>query len=209
MIAESAIIGPSMPSPIGHALAGVAAAWIADLVPGRRRWRVAPPSASWYTRAGDGFTLVCVVLAMSPDLDILYGPHRTVTHSIGAVMFIALFSAAIAVDAQRPVARVTLMCASAYASHLLLDWLGVDDYAPQGIKALWPFSNAWYISGLNVFPQTARKFLTEESVIRQNAKAIATEIVILLPIVLALWRVRVKALAGLPPEVPGGNHPAK
>jgi len=28
-----------MPSPIGHALAGLTAAWIADLVPGDRDWR--------------------------------------------------------------------------------------------------------------------------------------------------------------------------
>ena len=52
-----------MASPIGHALAGVAVAWGVDLLPGNRAWRIAPPSASGYERAGKGLTLACAVLA--------------------------------------------------------------------------------------------------------------------------------------------------
>src|SRR5262245_66413879 len=128
-----------MPTPIGHALAGVAAAWIADLVPGDRAWRMAPASASWYERAGNGLTVAGALLAVSPDLDLVWLPwfprqHRTMTHSIGAVILVGLFAAAIAINKHRPAARLALMCAAAYATHLLLDWLGVDNYPPRGVQ---------------------------------------------------------------------------
>ena len=78
LIAESAMIGARMPSPIGHALAGVAAAWTVDLIPGDRAWRTAPASASWYRRAGDGLTLRCAALGAAPDLDLVvrHASHR-------------------------------------------------------------------------------------------------------------------------------------
>jgi membrane-bound metal-dependent hydrolase YbcI (DUF457 family) len=203
-----------MPTPIGHALAGVAAAWIADFVPGDRAWRTAAPSASWYERAGHGLTLACALLAVAPDIDLVWLPwyprqHRTVTHSIGAVMVVGLFAAAIGVNKHRPAARLAVMCAAAYATHLLLDWLGVDNYPPRGVQALWPFSDAWFISDLNLFRQTARRQLLTLPVIRSNLLAIAQEIAILLPILAALWLVRVKALAGLPTELARRDHAAK
>jgi len=101
------------------------------------------------------------------------------------------------------------MCAAAYATHLLLDWLGVDNYPPRGIQALWPFSDAWFISDLDVFRQTARRQLATAAVIRLNVLAIAQETAILLPIVAALWLVRVKALAGFATEVARSDHAAK
>src|SRR5262245_45055370 len=215
-----------MPTPIGHAMAGVAAAWIADLVPGDRAWRTAPPSASWYERAGNGLTLACAILAVSPDIDLLYLPfnsqmHRTVTHSIGAVILVGSFAAVLRkvsdtsdtqiFDGVRRVRhlRFALMCAAAYATHLLLDWLGVDNNPPYGVQALWPFSDAWFISDLEVFRQTARRQLTTPSVIRLNLLAIAQETAILLPILMALWLVRVKALARLPTELARSHHAAK
>src|SRR5690349_14131861 len=100
-----------MPSPVGHALAGVAAAWTADLIPGDRAWRTAPPQASWYRRAGNGLTAVCVALAAAPDLDLLSRSHRTYTHSIGAVVLAGLLAAIVAAKYRRPVARIALMCA--------------------------------------------------------------------------------------------------
>src|SRR5262245_12258388 len=86
-----------MPTPIGHAMAGVASAWIADLVPGDRAWRTAPSPASWYERAGSGLTVACALLAVLPDIDLVYLPfnsqaHRTFTHSIGAVILVGLIA---------------------------------------------------------------------------------------------------------------------
>jgi len=203
-----------MPSPIGHALAGVAAAWAADLVPGDRRWRTAPRSSSWYSRAGNGLTLACACLAVLPDLDLVMLPvrpqvHRTITHGIGAVVVVGLIAAAVAVNARRPATRVALMCAAAYATHLLLDWLGADRFPPYGVQLLWPFSHGWFISNWDLFPQTARRQIMSPAIIRLNAVAIAQETAIMLPIVVALWLVRVKALAGLATEPAGRDHAAK
>ena len=198
-----------MPSPIGHALAGVAVAWTADLIPGNRAWRTAPESAPWHQRAGDGLTFLCAALGAAPDLDLAFVAHRTVTHSLGAVIFVGLFAAALAANARRPIARVALMCAAAYGSHLFLDWLGTDYYPPRGIQALWPINREWYISGTDVFRQTARLHLFTQTVMMTNARAIVQEMAILGPTVVALWLVRVKALAGLAPQVARRDHPAQ
>ena len=198
-----------MPTTIGHAIAGVGVAWAADLVPGERRWRTAPPTASWYERAGGGPTLACAVLAALPDADLLFHIHRMYSHSIGAVIFVGIVAAAIAANANRPIARVALMCVAAYATHVLFDWMGVDRMTPAGIQALWPFTQAWYISGWDVFRQTERgRFLSLPS-IAVNLHAVAQEAAILGPIVAAIWLVREKALARLTPQAPGRDHPAK
>lgn len=198
-----------MPSPIGHALAGVAAAWTADLVPGDRGWRTAPASTSWSERAGNGLTIVCAALGVAPDVDLLFSGHRTITHSLGAVIFVGLFAAALAANARRPIARVALMCAAAYGTHVLLDWLGADYYPPRGIQALWPFSRQWFISDLDVFRQTARQQFTTGRIIQENILAVLQEILILTPVLILLWLVRVEALAGLPTQVTRRDHAAK
>jgi len=177
-------------------MAGVAAAWAADLVPGRRTWRSAPPTASWSSRAGNGLTAACALIGAVPDLDLVFHIHRTVTHSAGAVIFVGLCAAVLAANAERPIARVALMCAGAYATHLLLDWLAADSSSPYGIQVLWPFSDGWYISGWNVFRQTARRRFLTPSVIGENLRAVVQEIAILGPLLVGLWFVRVKALAG-------------
>jgi membrane-bound metal-dependent hydrolase YbcI (DUF457 family) len=190
-------------------MAGIAAAWTADLIPGQRDWRVVPESASRFRRAGGGLTLICAGLGAAPDLDLMFASHRTVTHSLGALLFVWLFAAAMAAHAERPIVRVSLMCAAAYATHLLLDLLGADTFPPRGIEVLWPFSHEWYISGIDVFRQTARqKFLTAPSMLL-NLRAIVQELAILGPTLVALWLVRVKALTGLSSEVTRGDHAAQ
>src|ERR1700720_1561223 len=84
LVAESAIIPATMPSPIGHALSGVAVAWIADLMPGRPTGRSGYPAIS-------RLSLACASLAALPDVDLLLPiAHRTVTHSLGAVVAVGL-----------------------------------------------------------------------------------------------------------------------
>ena len=184
-----------MPSPIGHALAGATTAWLVDLIPGNRAWGMAPAYASFLERAGQDLTLLCAGLAVAPDLDLIFGVHRTMSHSLGAAMFVGLFAAALAANAGRPVARIASMCALAYASHLLLDWMAIDRYPPPGLQALWPFSSAWYISGWDVFLQTERSHPLTVASLQQNAAAIAREIMILLPVAAGVWLVRERALA--------------
>lgn len=195
-----------MPSSVGHAIAGVAAAWTADLLPGRRAWRAAPPTASWWRRAGDGLTLACLALATIPDADLLFHIHRSYSHSAGAVILAGVVAAAIAARRHRPVARVALMCAAAYATHLLLDWLSADTLPPYGIQAFWPFSSVWVISGWDLFRQTERGHFVSAAAIWANLKAIAQELAILAPIAAIVWLVRVKALARLAAEVPRRDH---
>lgn len=187
----------------------MAVAWTADLIPGDRAWRTAPEAAPWYLRAGDGLTLACAALGAVPDLDLLFVAHRTVTHSIGAVFFVSLFCAALAANARRPIARVGLMCAAAYGSHLFLDWLGTDNYPPQGIEALWPISRHWFISGTDVFRQTELREVWTSASLLKNLRAIVQEIAILGPTVVALWLVRVKSLAGLAAQMARRDHPAQ
>ena len=191
-----------MPSPIGHALAGIAVAWTVDLVPGNRGWRRAPARGTWYERAGGGLTLLCAGLGAAPDLDLVYpGHHRSFSHGLGAVLCVGLVAGMIAANAKRPVVRIAIMCTAAYASHLLLDWLGADTHPPYGLQLLWPFDGHWFISGLDIFRQTElRRFWTSGPIVT-NARAILQELAILGPIAVALWLVRVKVLAGLAPRM--------
>jgi membrane-bound metal-dependent hydrolase YbcI (DUF457 family) len=198
-----------MPTSIGHALAGAAAAWGADLVPGRRAWRTAPPTASWYRRAGNGLTLVCVVLAAVPDADLLFHIHRTFSHSIGAMMLVGVLAAAIAALTNRPVMRIGSMCAAAYGTHLLLDWLAVDLMPPYGIQVFWPFSDTWYMSRWIIFRQIERSRLLSESTMRLNVLAVAQELAVLAPILIVIWLIRVKALTRLAAQMSRGDHPAE
>ena len=196
-----------MPSSIAHALAGVATAWTADLVPGSRTGRSAPRPASWYARAGNGLTAACALLAVIPDLDLVLRVHRTFTHSVCAVILVGLGAAAFALNTNRPIARLALMCSGAYATHLLLDWLAADALSPYGIQLLWPFSDRWFISDWHVFRTTERRHFLTAVVFGENLRTVAQEIAILGPLLVGLWLVRVKALSGLPAKLPGGNHP--
>jgi membrane-bound metal-dependent hydrolase YbcI (DUF457 family) len=204
------MIGAFMASPIGHALAGIAVAWGADLVPGNRARRIAPPSASWYERAGNGLTLACAVLAAAPDLDLPFGRfHRTVTHSLISVVVVSGVAGLVAARARLPVKRIAIMCAAAWATHLLVDWLSADQSPPRGIQLLWPFDGRWFISGWDLFLGSERRQLLSAATMRRNVEAIAGEVAILLPIVIVLWLVRVKALARLATQLPRGDHSAK
>ncbi len=194
-----------MPSPIGHALAGVLTAWVADMPAGNAQhsnaWRSGALDASRSYAPMGGLALACAVLAVTPDLDLLFTGHRTVTHSIGAVLLVGTTAAIVAARSGWPVARVALTCAAAYASHVFLDWLAVDRTVPRGVQALWPFDHHWYISGLDLFRQTERRHVFTAATIKQNVATIAQEVLIIAPLLAAAWLVRIKALARLPTEM--------
>jgi membrane-bound metal-dependent hydrolase YbcI (DUF457 family) len=180
-----------MPSPIGHALAGVAIAWTG-----------AP-------RLDHRLTLAAAGLAMLPDIDLVLPiKHRTVTHSVAAVIVVTIIAAVVTGKVTGRVApRIVTVCAAAYASHLLLDWLGIDTSFPYGLQVLWPFSDRFYISGWDIFGPTSRLGLFTVPAIVMNVESVAREVAILGPIVLASWLIRVKALARFPAKVSGGHHP--
>ena len=177
-----------MPSPIGHALAGVAAAWAVDLVPGDRAWRTAPASAAWYLRAGDGLTLLCAGLGAAPDLDLAFVAHRTVTHSIGAVVRRRRCSPPRSrPTSRRPIARVALMCARrvrlAPAARLARRRLAIRRAACSccGRSATSGTSRA-----LDLFRQTARLRIFTRGPMLTNVRAVAA----------GDWRFSVPAVVG-------------
>jgi membrane-bound metal-dependent hydrolase YbcI (DUF457 family) len=227
-----------MPSPVGHALAGVTAAWAADLMPGRRLWRSAASipvlSDDWSTRffsgAGGALTLCAAALGAAPDLDLFLSQHRAVTHSVGAVAAVFIVAGVVTGQVTRKVQstkykvqskfevqpepfgiasvlRVALICAAAYGSHLLLDWLAVDMRAPYGLQVLWPLSDGWYISGLDVFPQTERRHLLSLATLRINLRAMAFETAVMLPLLVLAGLIHVKTVTRFSPEAARRHHP--
>jgi inner membrane protein len=145
-------------------------------------------------------------LAMLPDADLLIpGTHRMGTHSVVAAALVFIVAAVVT----GKVTRTAMICGAAYASHLLLDWLGADDFPPRGLQLFWPLTSEWYISGLDVFRQTARRQFLTAPIIRQNAIAVVQELAILVPIVAVLYLVRVKTVARLAPELSRRHHPAQ
>jgi membrane-bound metal-dependent hydrolase YbcI (DUF457 family) len=179
-----------MPSPIGHALSGVAIAWTASL---------AERDAAGRT-VSDRRLPLYVALAAAPDLDLLvHGAHRTASHSVTAMLLVTIVAAAVTgqvtplrgprFGGQRGW-RIALLCGISYGSHLLLDWLAADNYPPRGIQLLWPFSSRWFISDLDLFRQTARQQFLTAPIIRQNLFAVAQECLILLPVLALIWWAR-------------------
>jgi len=122
-----------MPTPLGHALGGLVLGGLVSgpttrsLTVGRRK---VPLLVAWP---------ICGMLA---DLDFLVGVHQGATHSLGAILVVALATKMF--EPRRPVLWVA--AAAAYGSHLVLDWLGSDTVAPIGIMALWPFDRGFYLS---------------------------------------------------------------
>jgi len=78
---------------------------------------------------------------------------------------------------------------AAYASHTLLDWLGTDSSPPIGIMALWPFSSEYYESHLHLFRAISRRYWLPEFW-TSNARALAGELAILLPVIALVFFVR-------------------
>lgn len=200
-----------MPSPIGHAVAGCAVVWGADLMDRR------PSSAR--------LALAAAVLATLPDLDLAVSHfHRSATHSVTAVALVFIIAAAVTGQVShlraarlggpgRPGAdggapwRIAAICAAAYATHLLLDWMAADYFPPAGIQVFWPISRHFFISGWDVFDQTERLHLLRPATMDQNLRAIAKELVLLAPIALGLWLVRIKTVPRLPSQLTRGHHP--
>ncbi len=185
-----------MPSPVGHAIAGVAVGWLIAPQPARaRRDRILRVAA---------FGLAATIA----DIDLLAGTHRGPTHSLAAaalagiatwVWCVARWPPDPAEEAGRRVGRsagalqFALAIAAAYATHSLLDWLGTDSSPPIGIMALWPVSRGFYESPFHVFMAISRRYWLPDFWMF-NARAIALELVILGPVLgLVLWLRRPRA----------------
>lgn len=158
-----------MPTPVGHALAGMTTAWIF-----RRR---------------AGIALACALVAAIPDVDLLFGAHRTYTHSIGAVAIVGLVSWL--VMRRRPdTISSTFAMTAAYGSHFLLDWLGKDSSNPPGLMVLWPFSSRFYISGFDLFREVSRRYWNVDEFVLGNLSTLGWELLLLGPVAALAWALR-------------------
>jgi membrane-bound metal-dependent hydrolase YbcI (DUF457 family) len=161
---------------MGHALGGLAAAFIADSAV--RRHQLSP-----------ALLIVAAAAAVAPDLDLLIGTHRAHTHSLGAVFVVGLTSwLALLGRASSPM-RAAMVLTAAYASHLVLDWTGKDSSNPPGLTILWPFSETYYVSGWNLFGEVSRRYWLPQEFVFGNALALAWEMLVLVPVLLFAWAV--------------------
>lgn len=155
-----------MPSPIGHALGGIAAGCAISRT--ARRHEI----------------LLFALVGMLADIDfVLAMTHRGPTHSLLAAAA-AFATALIVLIPARPSAgtlRLAIAIGVAYLSHVLFDWLGEDGGPPTGIMVFWPFSTAYYVSGLDIFGGIERRYWLPDFWLK-NALSLLRELVILGPL---------------------------
>ncbi len=160
-----------MPSPVAHALAGVAV--YAALAPGAGPRR---------DRAPWGLAALAGVAA---DLDFLPGLlvgdpsrwHHWASHSVAAAAVFTLLAVPLTGRALGSPGRRAAILAAAYASHLVLDWLTVDRTVPRGIPLLWPLSDAVFLAPVLVFTDIHHGASWQAFVNWHNVRAMATEAV--------------------------------
>ena len=157
-----------MPTPVGHALAGLA---VAGLSAGAVRPRPL-------------HTAVLILCATAPDLDLVLrfidgaNHHRGPSHSVGLAILVGLIGWVLRrFGADLPSPRAL---GAAWGSHVLLDYLGIDTNPPFGEMALWPLTRDFFISPLPLFYDVPRVFTTEA--IRHNVIAVSIEVLVLAPL---------------------------
>ena len=143
-----------VPSPVGHAVAGLAAGWLIAGAPALKS-ATNPANQPWIaTWRG---AVVFAGLAVAPDLDLLFHAHSMYTHSLGAALAVTLAVAALTPSHARRW-TAAFACGAAYATHTLLDWMGNDTTPPIGIMAMWPFTSEYYESNLHFFMAITRRY---------------------------------------------------
>ena len=199
-----------MASPIGHALAGYAVGRLGEgsEAPGGRL-----------------FLPVCAFLAVAPDLDFLPGllvgqpslHHQGASHSLVAAAVVGGVAALLLVRERSLRPRAWAVFGAAYASHLLMDFLGPDGRPPIGLPLLWPLSDATWLAPVAVLPGIHHSVTGQEGVGEWlamvlspvNLRAIAAELVLVGPVLfVAEWTRRRRAGPGVP-EPPPGAPPGK
>jgi inner membrane protein len=164
-----------MPSPVGHALGGLIAAFAVNALARR-------PGLTLSLLAAAG------AISVAPDLDLLVGSHRTYSHSVGGVVLVFVMCwLLLGARVSRLAAAAALT--AAYASHIALDWMSKDTSAPSGLTALWPFTVKHYKSGWDLFGEISRRYWLPEEFVLGNIKAAAWELVLVGPWLLLAWAV--------------------
>jgi len=175
-----------VPSPVGHALGGIIAGWSA-----------AP-------RHDVRAAVVLAAVAVAPDLDLLVGDHRGISHSVGA----AAIAGVVAWILTKRTA-FALAVGLSWGSHVFFDWLSNDTRPPLGVMALWPFTSDYYKSSVEIFPPVSRRYWEGRFWI-YNLRALVFELIVLGPpalvcIIVNRYRTRARSSdRGGPPPPSGG-----
>ena len=170
-----------MPSPLGHALAGLS---VHALLSEDRGALLHRSRLLWAVGA-----------SVAPDADLLLrfvdgrNHHQGPTHSLGFAVLAALAGALYARASGGPALALSLRASLGWASHVLLDWLGRDTTPPIGLMALWPFSHGWFKSPWTPFLDIGRTL--DAATLVHDLQAAAWEATLLLPVLIACcWRFR-------------------
>ena len=169
-----------MPSPVGHALAGVAAGYLTGGVAVGQRESASTRRLTTRKLLSDRRVVVFGLLGVLPDADFLFGVHSMYTHSIGAIVVVALCGALLGPQKRT---QVSMAVAAAYGSHVLLDWLGSDAVGPIGIMALWPLTTEFFLSERYWFMSVCREYWLVECW-WHNVFGLIRELLILGPVAL-------------------------
>jgi membrane-bound metal-dependent hydrolase YbcI (DUF457 family) len=162
-----------MPSPVGHALGGLIAAFVVNA------W-------AWRPRLTLPLLAAAAAISVAPDVDLLVGSHRTYSHSVGGVAIVFVMSWLLLRTRVSRLAATAVLTA-AYASHIALDWMSKDTSQPSGLTALWPFTTKNYKSGWDLFGEISRRYWLPEEFILGNLRAASWELAVLTPLLVVAW----------------------
>jgi len=175
-----------MATPIGHALAGYAVYGLSRRKEDRERL---------------GVLLICIAMAIAPDLDfvpgLLFGRpalfHQGITHSMGFALAASLVAAAVyRLIKGKGFVGILFLGFLSYMSHLLIDYFGPDTRMPYGIPLFWPINGEYFISPVQIFLGTQHAESTSATTGAwiqgmlhvHNMSAIAWEIALIAPLIL-------------------------
>jgi len=116
------------------------------------------PQAGYFDRPWK-LALFYALLANLPDFDYFLGLsngslnqyHRLFTHSVGFALMVGALCGVYFKTRGRRFTPMFALAFSACFSHVVLDFLGADTSVPHGVPALWPLSNAYFISPASLF----------------------------------------------------------
>jgi membrane-bound metal-dependent hydrolase YbcI (DUF457 family) len=161
-----------MPSPVGHALAGLIVHVATARDDGER------------TDLRRAATAVAAATAADLDLTLRLidgrNHHQGFTHSVLAALVAGAVVGLVAAWRRAPApARWATLAALAWGSHLLLDFLGRDTSPPIGIPLLWPSARPFHCPW-SLFLDVGRTL--KWATVWHNAVALGWELALLLPV---------------------------
>jgi inner membrane protein len=176
-----------MPTPIGHAMAGY----------------LVYRAGGAYKRADNRPLLaLCLLMAVIPDIDFLpgifYGQpalyHHGVSHSLGFALGAGFIAAGIADRKRKTLLTDWSLFFLAYASHPIMDLFEPDKRPPFGVPLFWPIQGEYYRAPFQLFwgvhhaasTSSSTREWTSGILDLYNVGAIGIEILVMLPLILAV-----------------------